>query len=642
MLTLHDQFKNDLINFTCSSQYASRTTELLAKINRFVESRKNLLFAACSDTEVQISIKQLHHLSYEIDPQNTSPVFRKFDELIPTLNRDVARIILENLSPYEIARLKTLSKVVNAAASDAQIESLNHARGSFDKCNFLTGTQIIKFLEGKNRTLFRHLDLTEIHLVPGEFEMIIEGMTQLLSLKVSSKVITDSSLGARLMHLTELEEFSLVSKNVSGAGLCSTLPHLPKLRKLRFDIPLSAEECYLLHPLLKSITHLDLSDSAISDEEMFILAPSLTELKSLNLSETLVAECLPVLITTKIISLNLVGSNVTGACLLSIADKLPNIRELHFGYNALRSEKLGDLIPLTLAPYLSKLETLELRGTNCHFTMVGLTALALHTKNLRHVILSDLPDSGFFIGHLLDSNPHIESLDLEGGSLCSNFLRLQPRQLSQLKKLRLLRADQRQPFIDGIETASKLISLRELSIVNSCVTDSFISAIACNLTDLRILNLNGCKLLTNDSLYAVAPYLSRLEQLHLSDLSRCTDGGLFISLSQSLTKVTHLDLSYMHLSDETLLNIIKHLNKLRRLNISHCRGLTDNFLVRAKPKFTYLKRFDFFFSKFSLPALRELLTFLKNNKSICIEELNATERILACMEKTHALEAKFL
>ncbi|KAH3742853.1 Histidine kinase A [Pelomyxa schiedti] len=214
--------------------------------------------------------------------------------------------------------------------------------------------------------------------------------------------------------------------------------------------------------------------------------------------------------------------------LTDICKYLPMLRSLNIN----KSLKISSAFQhITL---LTQLESLELSATKV--TAEHLEAFSRHLLRLTHFDIShsQIPYSGF--KSFLSGAPELLSF-----------------RASHSKPMRLYPLDNH-------------IKLQELDVGRSTLTNSAVAEIAIkltNLTSLSIANLNNVdsqtvKLLGN---------LTHLRKLNLSSCSAVSDSN-FAPLLPHMTELRVLDLSYTHIGDQTVFNIIKYLLHLEELDVT--------------------------------------------------------------------------
>ncbi|KAJ0779531.1 putative leucine-rich repeat domain superfamily [Helianthus annuus] len=111
------------------------------------------------------------------------------------------------------------------------------------------------------------------------------------------------------------------------------------------------------------------------------------------------------------------------------------------------------------------------------------------------------------------------------------------------------------------------------------VTDSDLTVIATDFTELRILKLRHCKGITDDGMSAIGSSLSSLQSLDVSYCRKLTDTGL-----SAITEGCH-DLKILHLAgcrlvtDKLLESLSKNCHELEELGLHGCTNITDTGLT---------------------------------------------------------------
>lgn len=147
------------------------------------------------------------------------------------------------------------------------------------------------------------------------------------------------------------------------------------------------------------------------------------------------------------------------------------------------------------------------------------------------------------------------------------------------------------------------------------------------LKNLKTLNLDSC--LINDEAieyFGKSPNVKNLQKLNLCHNSKLTDNSLrSISISENSRSLTHLDLSYLHLSDLGLgyLQNSKNLMNLQSLDLTKCSKLSVEALMKICPVFKNLKVFKLGKTKANV----KLAPKLANIKGLTVCKLKKSYKI---------------
>lgn len=312
-----------------------------------------------------------------------------------------------------------------------------------------------------------------------------------------------------------------------------------------------------------------------------------------------------------------------------LSGKLPNLEELYLvGCDHITDSSMG-----FIAARLPKLRVLDMK--ECEVSNAGLQKLAgfcedgvlsttLGVRALTHLGLEDcalVSDAGLesiSLGLL-----QLSSLDL---SMCLSVTDAGLQhvgRMKSLKKLSLISCEDLTGLsihhlavgtfslssldiaycnhidddaISNISRGSGLVTLSALNITACPITDVGLSLLAQKLTDLRLLNISECDLVTKDGIAVVASHLRSLRAIHmrycmgltniaLKHLSRISSlevvilkscsklrskAMAYIAPGKTPSNIVELDVSFTAINDVGARYIAQGMPKLRILNLSGC------------------------------------------------------------------------
>ncbi|KAG6550115.1 hypothetical protein Mapa_008071 [Marchantia paleacea] len=124
--------------------------------------------------------------------------------------------------------------------------------------------------------------------------------------------------------------------------------------------------------------------------------------------------------------------------------------------------------------------------------------------------------------------------------------------------------------------APKFSRVQVCNLRRCAVADVAIEALGRNLHELRVLDLTGCTLLTDESLLALASGCTRLEKLNLSGCTGITEVGL-VALAGRCSSLRQLNLCgcYNAGLDNALMALGAGCSELQYLNVGWCEHITD-------------------------------------------------------------------
>ncbi|KAI9594833.1 hypothetical protein BDF19DRAFT_423252 [Syncephalis fuscata] len=119
-----------------------------------------------------------------------------------------------------------------------------------------------------------------------------------------------------------------------------------------------------------------------------------------------------------------------------------------------------------------------------------------------------------------------------------------------------------------------LITL-DLTGCKVAVVDSVIEKIAQNCRGLQNIYLGQCRQLTDESITTLANMCTKLRRINLSHCDRVTDAAI-CALSNNCPVLTEIDLSHCYLiTDDSMLALLPTRPRLRELRVNSCLLLTD-------------------------------------------------------------------
>lgn len=134
-------------------------------------------------------------------------------------------------------------------------------------------------------------------------------------------------------------------------------------------------------------------------------------------------------------------------------------------------------------------------------------------------------------------------------------------------------------------------NLRMLDLTGcTLVTDEAVRAIVAHAPRLRNVSLAKCARLTDESVYAMSELGRNLQHLHLAHVANVTDRAI-IHLAHHCTRIRYLDLACcVQLTDESVVALAMQLPKLRRIGLVRVAQLTDRAIYTLVERYTNLER----------------------------------------------------
>ncbi|KAK3245209.1 hypothetical protein CYMTET_45213 [Cymbomonas tetramitiformis] len=168
-------------------------------------------------------------------------------------------------------------------------------------------------------------------------------------------------------------------------------------------------------------------------------------------------------------------------------------------------------------------------------------------------------------------------------------------------------------------------NLVELSLNQSeNVDDTFITEFARNCLRLQVLNVNSCTSVTSKSIESVALHCPELSRL---DVGRClrVDTNSIVLFVEKCTGLQHLNVSFCNIADAALFAVVQHSRKLRYLNITACKQVTDEGLLAVGKRCPQLQHLLCGSNRKLTDASIRALAWCRSLRSLSIEASNAND-----------------
>lgn len=277
----------------------------------------------------------------------------------------------------------------------------------------------------------------------------------------------------------------------------------------------------------------------------------------------------------------------------------PNIRSLDLeNYSVVARD---DEVILTALQYCPLIEVLP----TANLTDISLNALAtIHT--LRDLKLFDYVScSSQAIQYVLQSNPHMQSLDLQGSHLDDALVNCIGRYCGNLKRLELYRD--------------------EFALSNNILIELFRG---CPLLEsFRLLHSGRLSSATLRAMFEYCPHLAELALPydHLTIEPLVADPILFTQYP-SLTK---LKVRGNSVSDSGLRSIFTYCNNLREVDICHCQHITDDTITCLAQNCTYLDTLYIMgCDKATATGVLEMVTYCSSLTSLFLSSMPINDEVL--------------
>ncbi|XP_053742309.1 uncharacterized protein fbxl9 [Synchiropus splendidus] len=331
---------------------------------------------------------------------------------------------------------------------------------------------------------------------------------------------------------------------------------------------------------LSSLTHLYLScDWRITEKGLADLL-SLSNLKCLDLSECL----------------HISGAEIVKGLSTSNSDRaqLETLKLTSCAY-------IRDITVFSLSQLLrGTLRELDL--TSCvNVTDLSLHAIATHLKGLLVLKLgwcTEVTDWGL-LGMVETAKCETEEEEWDKSPRFTrtfgNMGFFKPPPLPYEEQPKMLTQNARETLKQ--QTGASLLSLRrlqQLDLTACCkLTDHGITQVIQH-PDLQHLSLGMLPKITDASLVSIARHCRSLTSLSLSHCTEISDAGL-TAAAPFLHRLQHLYLSSCHITDRSLLVLIKHCRRLKTLDISKCKNITGTMVELLQSHMPYLENIHYKF-----------------------------------------------
>lgn len=236
---------------------------------------------------------------------------------------------------------------------------------------------------------------------------------------------------------------------------------------------------------------------------------------------------------------------------------------------------------------------------------------SLKRRRIQHVLLRHTVTSNQVIQVCKRLAKNLTTISLEGCRCVNDTLvKILLKSCSNLTCINLGRCRQldvskKASWFDKFSSNFKFVTSLDLSCCKG-LSDWTLSQIPLHFVHLENLGLSGCKEVSQRTWINLANKMTSLKSLDISrsdisddillkfsevsilnltaiNLSACkqlTDNGI-VSLVKNQTKLQHLKLSCLDISNTSLLAIGKYLNDLKSLDLNSCRQITDYALVSS-------------------------------------------------------------
>ncbi|XP_030563428.1 EIN3-binding F-box protein 1 isoform X1 [Drosophila novamexicana] len=318
----------------------------------------------------------------------------------------------------------------------------------------------------------------------------------------------------------------------------------------------------------QSARSLSLDNVDLNDKQFYGILRLLPHLQVLA-----VTRCLPLFMSATFLDSN--------ACDLNeISAHLASIREL----TICKNQYLTDAILLRLTALMPKLELLNMSGCQISFHN------AIHRRFYPQE--PSMPSESvltfkYILNVLTQQRRMLHTLDFSHTLIGHSLLAL--CELSQadenaqrgLQLRRLYLAGCRQ--LNAATIKSFLSTQRQLSVLDlsatMCLNDECLAAIVQANPQLHDLKINACSGITNLG----AAKLRHLPRLRLLDISNCdgiSSNGIMEGVArEENTVLLELNVSYLTICEESIKSIARNLRALRSLHLNHCvNGVTDEVM----------------------------------------------------------------
>ena len=268
---------------------------------------------------------------------------------------------------------------------------------------------------------------------------------------------------------------------------------------------------------------------------------------------------------------------ITDVALWTIARHCPGIKHLILS----GCDKITNVGLRSLSIRCSELETLDF--TNCRLLDdIGLSTIACGCWKLEKLLLvncSGITDTG--VGKVVKSCARLQTLDMHGctrvGEFGDHALKEIGAFCSQLVYLDLTGC--RHVHNDGLTSLARGCQLVETVHLSGCdgVTGVGIYHLCKHMSQLKHLSMTGCKSLTDEDVKAFrhSSFKDKLKTLNMSGCSNLTNKGVAAVCEVFGDVLFDLDISGCRINDRMMDIICDTCPKLRSLDISSCRMLTD-------------------------------------------------------------------
>ncbi|KAG5545173.1 hypothetical protein RHGRI_017601 [Rhododendron griersonianum] len=312
----------------------------------------------------------------------------------------------------------------------------------------------------------------------------------------------------------------------------------------------------------------------LRDVDLVVIADSMPCLEDLDISEPI----------------NRFEAAVTDSGIEVLSSKLKGLRKIDVSGNHYITDK--SLLALsTNCVYLAEIIVLDCWSV----TSYGIAFVMRNSSNLSSLLVSQLNRIEFgLFDNLVCCARNLSALGIFDSSVPDEFLHFIVKAGIPLKRLSLARSLHQSFTFSGISLfLNKYRSLERLCLAGTdFLTDENISDLSQCLPALVLIDLDLCNNLTESTLFTLAKNCTFLEDISMDGADVGGGGGDRASDNAKNPRIKSLNLvKNRNLTDECLAKLASVCPSLEVLDVSSCKGITDNGIADFLKRGSKIRKF---------------------------------------------------
>jgi hypothetical protein len=154
---------------------------------------------------------------------------------------------------------------------------------------------------------------------------------------------------------------------------------------------------------------------------------------------------------------------------------------------------------------------------------------------------------------------------------------------------------------EAFTRSDKILNLKELTFQSNSIDDDGLQHVTKRAKQLKVLNIEYCKKMTDKALHCISQNYPLLEELSFGNTfllpdDNFTNRGLF-SIAERLLSLKYLSvMGCKNIDDDGVISLVKSCHGLTYIRLTCCTEMTDNSLLAIGEHCTLLREADFSYS----------------------------------------------